>query len=264
MARINLIENDNTKKAYLSSIPSVIKHIDTLNSKKAYQEVRDWALEQIKNINEGSPPNNGGEKTKKQSENWISWEGVIEKRNELEELTKTFGHRLTRRQFHVLQQYMTLSLYTMVPPRRIIDYLKMFIVRKYNPEKHQKHNYLSLEDNKFIFNLYKTSKTYGRQELEFGEDLKKVIDLYLKYYPSGWGKRSDNEPLFVDYFGEKLTLNNSVTRIINRIFSPKKISVSMLRHIYLSDKYGEEKEAMSKDAEAMGHSVSEQREYIKK
>jgi hypothetical protein len=38
----------------------------------------------------------------------------------------------------------------------------------------------------------------------------------------------------------------------------------MLRHIYLSDKYKDINEEMKKDAEAMGHSVREQKEYIKK
>jgi hypothetical protein len=39
----------------------------------------------------------------------------------------------------------------------------------------------------------------------------------------------------------------------------------MLRHIYLSSKYGDIKEEQQQDAEAMGHSVSEQQGvYVKK
>jgi hypothetical protein len=38
----------------------------------------------------------------------------------------------------------------------------------------------------------------------------------------------------------------------------------MLRHSYLSSKYGDIIEEQQKDAEAMGHSVSEQRDYVKK
>ena len=38
----------------------------------------------------------------------------------------------------------------------------------------------------------------------------------------------------------------------------------MLRHIYLTNKYGDDINEMKKDAEAMGHSTTEQKEYIKK
>jgi hypothetical protein len=54
-----------------------------------------------------------------------------------------------------------------------------------------------------------------------------------------------------------LTAVNSITRILNKIFG-KKVGSSMLRHIFLSDKYGEVKGEMADDAKAMGHSVDEQ------
>jgi hypothetical protein len=56
---------------------------------------------------------------------------------------------------------------------------------------------------------------------------------------------------------------NAITRVLNRVFG-KKIGSSMLRHIYLSDKYKDQNEEMKKDAEAMGHSLDLQRAYIKK
>ena len=37
----------------------------------------------------------------------------------------------------------------------------------------------------------------------------------------------------------------------------------MLRHIYLTSKYGEVKQDMQEDAKLMAHSVSVQRDYIK-
>jgi hypothetical protein len=44
----------------------------------------------------------------------------------------------------------------------------------------------------------------------------------------------------------------------------KKIGSSMLRHIYISDKYKDVMEEQQKDAANMGHSVELQREYFKK
>jgi hypothetical protein len=49
---------------------------------------------------------------------------------------------------------------------------------------------------------------------------------------------------------------------LNKAFG-KKIGASALRHIYLSDKYGDSVEEKKKDAAAMAHSLSEQNEYIK-
>jgi hypothetical protein len=53
---------------------------------------------------------------------------------------------------------------------------------------------------------------------------------------------------------------NAITRILNRIFG-RKVAASMLRHIYLSDKY--DIKEMKADADAMGHSLEEQKKYMK-
>ena len=53
---------------------------------------------------------------------------------------------------------------------------------------------------------------------------------------------------------------NGITRILNKIFG-KKVGSSMLRHIYLSSKYNITE--MKEDADAMGHSTKEQKDYLK-
>jgi hypothetical protein len=68
--------------------------------------------------------------------------------------------------------------------------------------------------------------------------------------------------LLVKADGSPLNTVNSITRILNKIFG-KKIGSSMLRHIYLSSKYGDTIKEMEKDGVAMAHSSSVQREYIK-
>ena len=56
-----------------------------------------------------------------------------------------------------------------------------------------------------------------------------------------------------------------ITRILNKIFG-KKISTSMLRHIYLTDTYKNihEINKMENLAKDMGHSVTTAMEYIKR
>jgi chorismate-pyruvate lyase len=46
---------------------------------------------------------------------------------------------------------------------------------------------------------------------------------------------------------------NSITRILNKVFG-KKVGVSLLRNIYLTDKYSNKVEDLKEDAEAMGTS----------
>ena len=72
----------------------------------------------------------------------------------------------------------------------------------------------------------------------------------------------------MDSRGNKMT-KNGLTKFLYQVFAPtgKKISSSMIRHIYLTDKYGDESsyKEKEKDAEKMGHSVGEQqRVYVKK
>jgi len=63
--------------------------------------------------------------------------------------------------------------------------------------------------------------------------------------------------LLVEASGEPLVAVNAITRILNKIFG-KKVGSSMLRHIFVTDKYGGVKKEQIKDALAMGHSVAEQ------
>jgi hypothetical protein len=56
---------------------------------------------------------------------------------------------------------------------------------------------------------------------------------------------------------------NSITRILNKVFD-KAIGSSMLRHIYLTGKYGEVVKNQAQDALDMAHSEGMQKDYIKK
>ena len=46
-------------------------------------------------------------------------------------------------------------------------------------------------------------------------------------------------------------------------YTGKNISSTLLRHIYLSEKYGETLKEMKKDADIMGHSMDMQKDYVK-
>jgi hypothetical protein len=115
------------------------------------------------------------------------------------------------------------------------------------------------EPSFFLLNKYKTAKTYGQQKILIPESLTTILNLYLKFHPSSADK-SKEFPFLCSLNKTPITADNSITRTLNKLFD-KKVGSSMLRHIYLSDKYNIED--MKKDAEAMGHSILQQKEYMK-
>jgi hypothetical protein len=263
---------DTTRRAILGAVVGVL---NLFKDKPTFKKVHAHYSELMNSKNkeareeEKKAPN---EKTEKQKDNWVSWEDVMTKRKELTEDLSKFvnGKTITSPQYDRLLQNVVLSLYTDIQPRRN-EYLDMYIVKKWNDKLPTDKNYLDMTTNKFVFNKYKTSKKYGQQTVEIPADLLGQIHLYLKFHPlwKGLAKRKPEPVKFlVSHEGTPLVALNTITRILNRIFSPKKVGSSLLRHIYISDKYKEadeiEKER-AKDAEAMGHSVNMQKSvYFKK
>jgi hypothetical protein len=254
---------DNTKRSILISIVSILGCCpDDKKIVKLKQKYYDLMLKKNDEIKEKATD----EATEEQKENWISWEDVKKRfddlSKEVEELKNTTS--INKQSFETLLYYMILALYIHNQPRRNKDYQYMNIVFKSNDKLPKDKNYLSYSDNKFIFNVYKTSKKYGQKVEDISEDLKKCIDLYLKFHPKikGKVKKNTDTPFLVGYDGNPLSQVNSMTKIFNKIFN-KKISSSALRHIFLSDKYGDVVKEMKEDADKMGHSVQQQKEYIK-
>jgi integrase len=116
---------------------------------------------------------------------------------------------------------------------------------------------------RFIFNKYKTSKTFGEQVFDLPEDLQATLKLYIDNHPLNKNKAKEFK-LLVKQDGSPLNTVNSITRILNRIFDGKKVGSSMLRHAFVSTKFGGTLADMKNIANKMAHSVNTQiREYIK-
>jgi integrase len=124
-----------------------------------------------------------------------------------------------------------------------------------------------LDDNIFILNQFKTAKKEGQKIIQIPDELRDNINIYLKFHPfiKLILSKKNNEPVpfLVNFKGQPINQINGITRILNRVFN-KKISSSMLRHIYLSSKYNSVLEEQKKDSELMSHSLSTQKAYIKK
>jgi len=188
-----------------------------------------------------------GEKTDKQEENWITWEQVIARRDALREKHTEEAER----------QYVALSLYTMMPPRRNRDYLEMDVVARMNKKKKDR-NLLVVNKSgmRFVFNQFKTDKTYGQQVVKVSKELEAVLRRYLAMHEVQMG------PLF----GTGLH-SNYMTNLLNSALG-KNVGSSMLRHVFVSHfTTAEDKaiiEKMFATADAMAHSMTTQQAVYRK
>jgi len=231
----------NTQKGLVTTI------VRSTKGRKGFERIHSYYYQKMMDMNH--KPIDAG-KTDKQKENWIEWNDVLQKRDALKSGLNDWD---------IMLKYLVLSLYTEIPPRRNKDYMDMVVVSKYKPDLPTNKNYVCVDDGKFVFNQYKTSKKYGQQVEDIPVKLRKIIKQYLTNYP---GELKEGSALLVDRHGSVLTAVNTITRILNSVFG-KRVGASMLRHIYLTNKYGKELKSMEQDSAAMAHSMVQQREYIK-
>lgn len=246
---------DNTKRSYYISI------VSALSTEPKLKKLYDKYYKMMMDINSKIKQIPTEEKSETQKENWIEWDEVKTKYDSLLEDVKKLPKKLKNEsQYNVLLNFVILSLYTLSKPKRNVDYQKMNAIKGINITEKTR-NYYDVDDDTFTFNVYKTSKTHGPKIEEIPAELKEVLHLYLKHHPLVKGKKYD-VPFLVYFNGTPLNKINSITYILNKIFG-RKIGSSMLRHIYLSGKYGDVMEEMKDDAKSMGHSMQTQKDYIK-
>lgn len=195
------------------------------------------------------------EKTAKQQENWQSYAEVKRLVAEYEGKAKAIMKRdtITPAERKVLVDWMLLAMTTgyYIPPRRSMDYGLM----KFRNYDRQTDNFL--DKNQFVFNKYKTAKIYNQQSLEIPKAFRAMITKYIKYVPEGV------DTLLYDVHGGEM-YSVKITQRLNALFGAK-VSVSMLRHIFLTDKLGDvpRLQELEQLAEDMGHSRTMQMEYVK-
>lgn len=253
----------NTRRSYIISIVSLLKEEPKM--KNLYTKYYDILM----NYNKELQSNNS--KSEKQSENWISQDEILEIYVKLKDsiMPKLDKKKLNEQDYNILLSFVVLSLYVLEPPRRNLDYQYMMIIKHFDANsidaENNENNYLDITNWTFYFQRYKTQGTYKTQSLEINDELKEVIKKYLKFHPlkSEFKKKSFSVPFLVNYQGEQLLNNNSITRILNKIFG-KRIGVSMLRNIYLTSKYSNNLKDLQSDCLAMGTSSNTaENNYIK-
>lgn len=241
--------SNNTKKNYYASIVKLLRFTDEKELIEEYVKLMKEFIDKTKPSEEYND---------KQRKNLMTREQIEVIRKNLIKGITDFYSRLN---YDILLDYVVLSLYTLQPPRRN-EYWTMKITTNAD-DVNDKDNYVlwTPKRKQFIFQDYKTSNKYGREVVDINKELQEVITLYLKYRSKFALK--DNDNFLVKYGNLNFDNSNDITRRLNRVLG-KKIGASMLRHIYLSEKYGKVINEMEKDAELMAHSTTMQKEYIKK
>ncbi len=201
------------------------------------------------------------ELTDSQKENFIPWEEVETVYKNLKDETKSLWKikDLSPRQFSLLQDFVLLSCYVLIQPRRSKDYSD-FKIRNFDDKTlKSKDNYMVVpkgRNARFVFNSYKNSKKLGPQEEDIPKELKLII--------TKWTNINPNDYLIVNNKGTQVH-QEGIAKYLNRIFK-KNISSSMLRHIWLTHKFGDiNLEELTESAGAMGNSdISTILKYVQK
>jgi len=246
---------DTTKiMNYLKDLPpnkrkTILASLVVLTNNRVYQD------QMMEDIQEYKTDVAKQTMTPEQSENSLKTDDIHELYNVLKHNASIIYKKkvLDKSDLQDIQNYIIICLLggIFIPPRRSKDYVDF----KINGEiLDDKDNYIYKK--KLIFNSYKTSKTYARQEIDCPPELLRILKKWIKVNPTHY--------LLFDNNLNKLS-NVKLTQRLNKLFN-KNASVNQLRHMYLSDKYQstiEVNKQLNQDMADMGSSIAQQKIYIK-
>eukprot|EP01051_Picozoa_sp_SAG22_P004968 SAG22_NODE_282_length_13050_cov_37.625125_10_plen_230_part_00 len=182
------------------------------------------------------------EKTEKQKANWVEWSEWVRMSDELGESTKHLRKKKEWSKDELLQfqDYLITQLYKHYPVRNDFHDTKVVSKRDYNKlsESDKKSNNFVVNGRPMllILNEYKTKKKYGEKKIEIDPKVANLVRIFLNHNSAGY--------LLVSPTNIDLPMStNGITRTLQKIssthFDGKKIGSSLLRHMFLSEKYGE-------------------------
>jgi hypothetical protein len=196
-------------------------------------------------------------KSDREEENWVEDSELMSIIKDAEDYFNDFFKMKapTMQQYQKAQNFVILALTTGkygLSPRRSLDWVLMKWRNSFNKDD----NIFTGKD--FIFNKFKTVKYLGVQKLSVPLALRKILTRWVSRIPDGV------DTILFDTSLKPLT-NVTLNQRLGKIFG-KKVSTSMLRHFYVTNEYKNlpALQELSENAEAMGHSLEQHLEYIKK
>jgi hypothetical protein len=231
----------------LSTRKTSLSALYVLTDDKRYKK------EMLKDIRKYDKEQNTREMSDKMKESWI--ESIDKEYDKLEKEFKLLSsqEKHTIDELQRMQNFIILLVLggVYIPPRRSKDYTE-FKVKNIDEKKD---NYM--DKNKFIFNTYKTSKSYGKQSID--------IPIKMKNYLLKWISLNPTDFLLFDKNNNKLN-NVKLNQRLNKILGDGK-AVNSLRHMYLTKhlgQYADQNDTAKEKFKMMGSSMRQLNVYVKK
>jgi hypothetical protein len=239
--------------AFISILEALKIYPDALNKYRKLQE------EGNKQYTEDNASKTLSKKQEEQFATKEEFDGMVNKMQEEFKLNKTPSYDDIRD----FQDLLLMKLYQVYPVRNEIADLIKITKEEYDKLETKNKNYLVVDNVKMFISLndYKTASTYGENLLKLPVDIRKLFRNWFKYY------NPHHNHVFMKMNGDKIN-RNYLTQTLVRITEKnlgRKISTTMIRKIYASDKYADKNEEQEKDSKMMGHSTANQNKvYVKK
>jgi len=241
----------NVRKTRISALVVFIE-----NDKNASEALKAFRDQMAKDRESFEQDQNNQVKSERQEEGMISHEEVMQHYTTYEKQITSLLKKptLDKQEFSKVQMYVLLSCLLLIEPRRSLDYTA-FKIRNADEAKD---NYMRLNKKQpqFVFNQYKTARKYNQQVEDIPMKLYKIVDAWKKQNPYDW--------LLMNYKQSGPISSPQVTTMLYNFFG-KPISTSMLRHIFVTDKFKDlpSINELQETAKRLGHSVPQMLQYIK-
>lgn len=230
--KITSIKNPNTQRSYWIAVVSALK--DKKGFTKQYKTYHDGML----NINQVLGKQSFKTDKTKEKYDGLTQESILKRRQDLlDEYNKT-------KDYATLVNLVIVSLYTLIPPRRLLDYSLM----KIGDGTDMKYNYFT--GSRFIFNNYKTKGTYQSQVIDVPKELVKLLNFYI-------ARKEFKDSDFLLHLPRSSSISSSsqMNRMLRRAFQNDKIGCSILRSLFLTDKFGNTMKQLRDNVSDMGTSI---------
>jgi len=247
--------NESTRKAYLNVIISYMIATNMDESKiDIYRKPRDILNDNYMN------QQLSGELVESQKKKFVSMD-IVNQLIDKMEIDLPNEPKSTMEQ-NLWKSHLIFKTHTILPLRNEVGTLIVMSPSKLKlktDEYIKKNNFLMVgkagKINSIVLNDYKTDHLYDTKTIPFPESLNKVYKRYMKKFGIKTGMPLIN--------WTRAQQSSNLTNISRRYINVP-LSSQMLRHIYLTDKYGKVKLEMEADANVSGHSANTQNViYIK-
>ena len=246
-------ETQPKKAKQLYSAMLVFNTEDLLEPLDCFQTMRNL----IHKHNENDTMNEEKQElTEKQKKAYVSWEDIVKRREELKQEVEPLWSSESIDDIFKVQDYVITCIYTMIPPRRLLDYVQM---SKFPPVGSMDSGVLQKNGRLyFVFAHYKTAACYGQQIVPVPECLEEVIYRWF-------GVNPNHTLLFHRDQSRGLTVKDLQKRLAV-IFKKPGFGVNILRHSFITETVLKDMpfiDELKTVASQMGHSIQQQALYKK-